>query len=146
MHMLQQRTPWLAVGVVVIGLAISGCADKSSESELTGPATLVESEGKDVPQIVINDAKAVERLGIEFTAIAEEAGAKVVPYAAVVYDADGKTWVYTSPKSLTFERQPITVVTITGDTATLSEGPATGTEVVTVGGAELLGVEAGIGY
>jgi hypothetical protein len=146
MDMLQRRTRWLAVGAVAAGLVLSGCADKSSESELTGPATLVERGDDQVPQVVLADDKAAERLGIEYVAIVDEAGAKVIPYSAVVYDADGKTWAYTSPKALTFERTPITVTGIAGDKATLSDGPATGTEVVTVGGAELLGVEAGIGY
>jgi hypothetical protein len=144
--MLQRRTRWLAVGAVATGLALSGCADKSSESELKGPATLVERGEDKAPQIVLTDKKAAERVGIEFVPIVDEAGAKVIPYSAVVYDADGKTWAYTSPKALTFERTSITVASIAGDKATLSAGPATGTEVVTVGGAELLGVEAGIGY
>ena len=141
---MQLHTRWMAVGLMA-GLALAGCADKSSESELKGPATLVETDGKEVPQVVLTD-KAVERLGIEFAAITEEAGAKVVPYAAVMYDPDGKTWAYTSPKALTFERSPITVTSITGEKAFLSAGPASGTEVVTVGQAELLGVESGIGY
>ena len=144
--MLQRRTRWLAVGAVATGLALSGCADKSSESEQKGPATLVERGEDKAPQIVLTDKKAAERVGIEFVPIVDEAGAKVIPYSAVVYDPDGKTWVYTSPKALTFERTSITVASIAGDKATLSAGPATGTEVVTVGGAELLGVEAGIGY
>jgi hypothetical protein len=146
MDMLQRRTRWFAVGAVAIGLVLSGCADKSSESELKGPATLVERGEDQVPQIVLADDKAAERLGIEYVEIVDEAGAKVIPYSAVVYDSDGKTWAYTSPKSLTFERQPITVTNIEGDKATLSDGPASGTPVVTVGAAELLGVEAGIGY
>jgi hypothetical protein len=132
--------------MVVAGLALTGCADKSSESELTGPAKLVELDGREVPQVVITDQRAIERLGLELTAIAEEAGSKVIPYAGVVYDADGKTWVYVSPEALTFERAPITVTNIAGDKAILSAGPPTGTEIVTVGAAELLGVEAGIGY
>jgi hypothetical protein len=142
MHMLQRRTRWLVVGAVATGLALSGCADKSSESELKGPATLVERGEDQPPQIVLTDEKAADRLGIEFVAVE----GNVIPYAAVVYDSDGKTWAYTSPKALTFERSPITVAAIEGDQATLSNGPADGTEVVTVGGAELLGVEAGIGY
>jgi hypothetical protein len=146
MQKLQRRTRWLAVGAVATGLALSGCADKSSESELKGPATLVERGEDQPPQIVLTNDKAAERLGIEYAAIGGQPGAQVIPYSAVVYDADGKTWAYTSPKSLTFERSAITVTQVEGDTATLSAGPASGTEVVTVGGAELLGVEAGIGY
>ena len=142
---MQLRRRWMVVGLIATGLALAGCADKSSESEKKGPATLVEVDGSEVPQVVLT-AKAVERLGLELTAITDEAGAKVIPYGSVVYDSDGKTWAYTSPKALTFVREPITVTNIAGDKAFLSAGPASGIEVVTVGTAELFGVEAGIGY
>jgi hypothetical protein len=143
---MQRRTRWLALGVVATGLALAGCADVGADAELTGPAKLVEVEGRDVPRVVITDQKAVERIGLEYGAVADEGGTKVIPYAAVVYDADGNTWAYTTPKALTFERTPITVASITDDTAVLSDGPSSGTKVVTLGAAELLGVEAEIGY
>jgi hypothetical protein len=44
-----------------------------------------------------------------------------------------------------FVRSPITVVTIEGNRAVLSAGPAAGTQVVTVGAAELLGTEYEVG-
>ena len=70
---------------------------------------------------------------------------KLVPYAAVIYDVNGGTWVYTKePNALSFVRQSITVDYIEGDLAFLIEGPPVGTEVVTVGGAELYGAETGV--
>jgi hypothetical protein len=65
----------------------------------------------------------------------------VVPYAAVLYDAHGDAWTYTSPEPLTFVRHRITVDNIQGDLAFLSSGPPVGTLVVTVGAAELYGAE-----
>jgi hypothetical protein len=65
----------------------------------------------------------------------------VVPLAAVLYDKDGVSWVYTSPKPLTFIRQRIVIGQVRGDRALLRSGPPAGTLVVTVGGAELLGTE-----
>jgi hypothetical protein len=50
--------------------------------------------------------------------------------------------VQTSPRH--FQRQRLTILSITGDTVTLSAGPAAGTAVVVQGGAELVGVETGI--
>ena len=70
---------------------------------------------------------------------------QVVPYAAVLYDAKGDTWVYTNPNPLTFVRHPIHIDYIEGDLAVLSDGPAAGTAVVLVGAAELFGAETGIG-
>jgi hypothetical protein len=70
---------------------------------------------------------------------------KIIPYAAVLYDAKGNTWVYTSPEPLVFIRQPIQIDTIGRDEAILVDGPSVGTAVVTVGGAELYGTEFGVG-
>jgi hypothetical protein len=69
----------------------------------------------------------------------------VIPYAAVIYDLHGETWTYTSPEPLTFVRQAITVDYIEGDMAVLSDGPAAGTQVATVGVAELYGADTGVG-
>lgn len=66
---------------------------------------------------------------------------KVVPYGTVFYDAKGDTWVYVNPDPLTFQRQRIVVERVEGDLAILSDGPAVGTRVVTVGAALLYGSE-----
>jgi len=68
---------------------------------------------------------------------------RVVPTSSVLYDAKGKTWVYTNPEPQVFVRHAITVDHIDGDRVVLSDGPAPGTTVVTVGAAELLGTEYG---
>ena len=67
-----------------------------------------------------------------------------VPASAIWIDADGQEWVYTSPEPLTFVRDPVVVDRYEDDVALLSEGPEPGTEVVTVGVAELIGSELGI--
>jgi hypothetical protein len=69
---------------------------------------------------------------------------KTIPYSAVIYGVEGGVWAYTSTGPLTFVRAPITVTSIQDDMAVLSEGPPPGTEVVTVGGEELLGTEFAI--
>ena len=68
-----------------------------------------------------------------------------VPYTAVIYDLKGDTWVYTSPSPLTFVRHHVKVDYIDDDTAILTEAPPVGTNVVSVGVAELFGAEFGIG-
>ena len=68
----------------------------------------------------------------------------VIPYAALIYGVDGDTWTYTNEEPLSYVRYPVTVDYIDGDTAVLLDGPEAGVEVVTVGAAELLGVEFGL--
>ncbi len=93
--------------------------------------------------------RAAQRLAIQTVPVREEqvngASRKVIPYAALIYDLQGKTWTYTSPEALTFVRQAITVDYIEGDMVVLVDGPTAGTAVATVGVPELYGADTGIG-
>jgi hypothetical protein len=60
-----------------------------------------------------------------------------------LYDANGKTWVYTSPSPQVFERQEVTVARVEGGVVIATAGPPAGTTIVTVGAAELFGAEFG---
>lgn len=86
-----------------------------------------------------------QRVRVHLTLAGSGTQKKIVPYSAVLYDLNGDTWTYTSPEPLTFIRHPISVEYIEGDTAVLLDGPPSGTEVVTVGVAELYGTEFGVG-
>jgi hypothetical protein len=84
-----------------------------------------------------------QRVRVELSLASGEMKRKVVPHAAVIYDAQGKTWVYTNPAPLVFVRHPISVDFVDGDLAVLADGPPLGAAVVAVGAAELLGTEYG---
>ncbi len=86
-----------------------------------------------------------QRVLVELTLTGSGAQRTVIPYSAVIYDLQGQTWTYTSTEPLVFVRQPITIDYIEGDLAFLSEGPPAGTVVVTVGVAELYGLDTGVG-
>jgi hypothetical protein len=141
------RARWLIALLALTSLAPVGCAESASGGEDGGDAaaTIQEVDGTDLARVTLAPG-AAERLGLEMGAVrAVPGGGTAVPYAAVVYDPNGKTWVYTSPKDRTFVRGPITVTNISGEEAFLSSGPEVGTEVVTVGTAELYGAEQEIG-
>jgi hypothetical protein len=93
--------------------------------------------------------KAAERLDVQTTPVRNEqvdgTERTVIPYAALIYDLEGATWVYVSPAPLTFVREAVTVDFIEGETVVLVDGPAAGTEVAMVGVAELYGIDTGIG-
>ena len=82
-----------------------------------------------------------QRVGVKFAAPGSETPKKVVPYSAVIYGASGDAWVYTSPEPAVFVRRQVTIEDIDDGTAVLSDGPPVGTQVVTVGAAELYGAE-----
>jgi hypothetical protein len=146
MHRTIRRTvALLALGALP---ALSACSNGSAEVAKIQPAKVVKVEGTDIQRVELTE-KAAQRIGIETTTVKEatgrQAGHTVVPYAAVIYDADGLASVYTNPAPLSFVRKPVTVSTIEGDSVYLTDGPPPGTAVVTVGTAELFGTETGIG-
>jgi hypothetical protein len=59
----------------------------------------------------------------------------------VIYNPEGKVFVYTKPKAETYVRAPVEVVRVVGKDVVLSNGPKAGTVIVTVGAAELLATE-----
>ena len=139
---------WIvAVLMIIVSLLLVACGQTKADLECSPPAR-VEPIGQDLSRVILT-AEAAKRLGIEPAPVsnAQVGGTQreVVPYAAVYYDLNGATWVYTNPSPLTYVRASITVDPITGDMAVLSKGPPVGTSVVTVGATELYGAEFGVG-
>jgi hypothetical protein len=144
------RASIVAFGIVV-GLALSACTDASPPESRAAKAASVEAiAGSAVARVTLSPA-AARRLDVQTEPITESKARRgrdrelVVPYAAVLYDPEGDTWVYTTSEALSYVRAPIVVDRIVGNDAFASSGPAVGTEVVTVGAAELLGVEYEVG-
>ena len=128
--------------VVVAAVSLSACKEVETESA-TGyePATLKEVKGNEDLKVVTFTKEGAERTGVETEKVRRKDGRTVVPYTALIYDPEGKTFVYTSPKPLTYLRAPVKVGRIAGQQVIVSDGPAAGTEVVTVGTAEVYGTE-----
>lgn len=138
----------LAVAATALQLATTA-AMPASESETAAkkerPSKVESIDGSKVKRVTVTE-KAAQRLDIQTGLVASDgAGQLSAPYASIVYDISGGTWVYTVPKPLTYVRQSVVVQSIKGDKALLKEGPAPGVAIVTVGVAELYGTEKGIG-
>ena len=139
---------WLAAGCLAVSAFALAACGSAPAPEQASPARVVPVAGSGVPRLVLTP-DAVQRLGIQTQPVAAAApgtagATEVIPYAAVVYDTDGSSWTYVETAADTYLRQPITVTVIRGDVALLSAGPPVGTQVVTVGSAELLGTEYNI--
>jgi hypothetical protein len=139
--------------MIAASVALAGCSPEhkeTSKSDDDDPARVAAVAGSDVKTVTLS-ARAAERLGIKTEPardVAMPAGAPpatAVPLAALIYDKNGDIWVYTAKQPRTFVRQRVRVARIEGDLAILDSGPAAGTAVVTVGAAELLGSELGVG-
>ena len=142
--MSSRRAQRSALVLLVAGLALTGCMSaQGAEEELAVVAT-VDEAADGAPGVITLSEPAERRLGIETTPVATGPDGLVIPYAALVYATDGSTWVFVRKAPLTYQRTSVTVGTKTGDQVSLTAGPPAGTEVVTVGAAEFVGVEVGI--
>lgn len=138
-----QHRNTLVIAAMLLAIGTTGCA-KSSEFDSEPPQDAAKVETvKGVDQVTLSP-EGVRRLGIKTGTIGESGGRKVIPYAAVLYNADGSTFTFVSPKPRVYHDAPIVVDRIDGDRAILKSGPAAGTPVVTVGSAELIGTRDGV--
>ena len=142
----QGSTRWIAgLTLACVLLSATACQDSpASAQDEAAPAVVDTIPGQDAKTVTLTE-RAAERLGITTVNVAAHGGGTSVPYAAIGYDPDGATWVYTNRQGLTYMREPVTVDDVEADVAMLSSGPEVGTAVVTVGVAELFGTENGIG-
>jgi hypothetical protein len=147
----------IGIGVLVAVIGLCGCGGTRADITPAGSAGPVRVEpvpGTARQVVVLTDAGAA-RLGITTEATrpvmpaadgdtATATDQSLLPVAAILYDSNGATWTYTMTGPLAYERVPVTVLRLEGGQAVVQSGPAVGTRVVTVGGAELLGAEYGI--
>jgi hypothetical protein len=135
---------WIVVAPLVAFTLLSACGEiPETESGLSEPMTLEPIEGTEFSRVILT-ARGAERVGIETVAVTGNGETTTVPASAVWVGVNGEEWVYTAPEPLVFVREVISVDRYEGDVAVLLAGPATGTQVVSVGVAELIGSEFGI--
>jgi hypothetical protein len=142
---------WL-IGSLMIAttLLLSACAQKAPvAASKSKPATLEKIAGSDISRVVLTD-DAARRIDLHTEPISDvQDGAtrrRAMPYSAIIYDKAGNTWAYTAAAEAgAFVRVSVSVDSINGTVAYLKDGPAAGTQVVTVGVAELYGAEVGVG-
>ncbi len=137
---------WL--GPVVAGaVLLGGCAAEPATAKKEAPAT-IEKLAEGLNRLSLTQ-HAADRLGMETARVQSTSingqSRLVVPYGAVIYDKNGGVWAYTALEPRVFVRQKLTIEAIEGSTAILTAGPPAGTAVVTVGAAELFGLEFGLG-
>ena len=133
----------LLVLAAAASVGLSGCAQGKTDATPTVAAATMEKAGPNLNRLTLTD-KAVTRLGLTTAKVTQGTGRSLeIPYGALVYEASGKTWVYTNPEPRTYIRAAVTVDRITSNVVHLRSGPPAGTDVVTVGAAELFGAEFG---
>jgi hypothetical protein len=130
--------------MVAAVLGLTGCETvASAEDEAINAASTVEPAPDGPARLLLTD-DSVRRLGIDTSPVEGEPGDLTIPYGALVYAPDGTSWAFVQLQPGVYQRAPVTVATVVDDVVRLTNGPAPGTQVVSVASAELIGVEAGI--
>jgi hypothetical protein len=140
----RSRLRAFGTGLLVVAgcLPLAACTEVESAA-VSGyqPAALEPVEGRDDVKRVTFSREGAERTGLRTAPVRRVAGRIAVPYAAVIYDPEGRTYVYTSTGPLSFLRQEVEVDRVEGSVAFLLDGPPAGSRVVTVGAVEVYGTE-----
>jgi hypothetical protein len=143
-----RRKPRLAMIALLAcpALALSACTEQEAvEADHYEPTKLSGTRDREVQRVTFTEEGA-SRLGLETAAVRATAKGAVLPYAALLYDAEGGAFTYTSPAPRTFVRRTVEIARIDGRRVLMSKGPAPGTKVVTTGAAEVLGAEFEVGH
>ena len=142
--MMRRRERAIAVAMLVFlaSVALPACREVETETE-TGyePSSLEPVKGSTDLVRVKFTAEGAKRTGLQLAPVRRNGEHKIVRYAALIYDPEGRTYVYTSVTPLSFVRKEVEVDRIEGKQVFLTRGPAVGTRVVTVGAAEVYGTE-----
>lgn len=135
-----------AIGAALLG-TVTSCASPTATAQASQAAgeqaaKVEKNASTGIAKITLSE-KAIERLGLRTDTVKAGSGetAFTLPYAALIYDSHGATWVYTNPEPRVYTRQAVTVTRIDGAVVNATAAPAVGTKVVTTGAAELFGAE-----
>jgi len=137
--------PWIGLAGVALGFALSGCNEiEPAPASSYHPAELSSPGPRGVREVSFTE-DAARRVGLQTSRVTASGPDLVVPYAALIYDKQGKSWVYTVSRPLTYLRVSVVVKEeVAEDSMALSAGPPAGTEVVTRGATEVYGAELGM--
>lgn len=132
---------------LALGAVLGGCGGAITDSYVIedDPGHVGLVEGSELGRVTLTEA-AADRLELTVAPVEKRGRWLVVPRSAVFVDPHGTWWVYTNPSPRSFVRHEVEIVREGRGHAVLSHGPEAGTKVVTVGVAELYGVEEEVGH
>jgi hypothetical protein len=128
------------VAVLAGALVAAGCQEVPSTKVDSEPFKLEKIEGTDIQRVVLT-ATVASKIDVQTALVRARGKERVIPHAALIYNPEGGSYVYTVPKPLNYVRAPVTLRRAVGENAILAKGPPGGTRVVTTGAAELLATE-----
>jgi hypothetical protein len=140
------RNRWLLMGtgIAVAAMTVTACSEvESRKTEEYQPASVSTADPSGGARVKFTE-EAARRIALTTSTVSGTDRALAVEYAALIYDRQGMTWLYTVQEALTFQRVKVIVARIEGNQVILSAGPPPGTRVVTQGVTQVYGAELGM--
>jgi hypothetical protein len=139
------RSIALALAMGSLSMPLAACTQVEEFESTYSPTTVEPIKGRDDDiQRVTFTAEAAQRVDLKTATVRAGGRHTSIPYDALIYDEEGATFTYVSPKPLVFVREPIDIVRVVGSRVVLRDGPPAGTTVVTTGAPEVYSAEFGV--
>jgi len=129
-----------AIALAATPAACGGDADDDNP-DYASQSSIKPLAGNPGHHVVTLTQTGADQVGIKTQPVTGTSELSVLPYASLLYDSDGTTFVYVSPKPLTFTYQRINLVKIVGERIYFTAGPKVGTQVVTSGVPQVHGAD-----
>jgi hypothetical protein len=131
-----------AVVTACLPAACTGASPEEEEEVELFQTKLVELKAYPGHHSVTLGKVGAERADVGTTQVTGSNGRRELPYAALLYNADGSTFVYTATGPRTFRYTPIRLLEVVGNnTIAFTGGPTPGTPVVTSGVPQVHGAD-----
>ena len=130
-----------AVAIAILPAACTGAGAEGEEEVELFQTKLVDLKDHPGHHSVTFSKIGAERADIGTTVVTAGDGHQELPDAALLYNADGSTFVYTATGPRTYTYTPIKLLKIVGNTLYFTEGPEPGAQVVTSGVPQVHGAD-----
>lgn len=137
----------LSITVICAALLCLSACNQGDSSAAKPPApakAAAKQEPGGIKRITLKDVE-IKYLGITLGEVTQAGERLSIPYSALLYDPTGGEWAFANPEANVYQRTALKVAAIEADKVYLTSGPAVGSKVVTMGAAELYGIEFGVG-
>lgn len=139
-----RRSGRLTAAILAIAAAgsLSACKEVEKAAKVHyEPAKLIDNPADKDHKIVQLTQEGADRIVLKTGTVEGHGHDLTIPYASLLYEANGDTYVYSNPKGLQYVFTHVEVDRVVGDRVLLKHGPKPGTKVVTQGAQEIHGAE-----
>jgi hypothetical protein len=130
-----------AAAAALLPAACAGAGPGDEEEVALVQTKLKDLKGHPGHHIITFTKLGAERADVATTKVTRAGGHNELPYAALLYNADGSTFVYTATGPLTYQYTPIHLLKVVDTRIQFSNGPKPGTPVVTSGVPQVHGAD-----